>query len=219
MIKHQERVHVLAAFGDITNFRGYTRKLSDDPTQKNRFLKDFDELLDDFEFRSGYFLKDLSDGFLCIKKIQGRNGSCVVKFLNDLLIFNDQINFLIKSQKYPRPDGFRIRVTAGHVTQKMKKNGMIDFRGDHIDLAATMLQIEKNVPFLVHESAKQLLTVAESQIAQFTFTHIPVMRLRRYKEQIYKEELGALWSLEKNIPRREMRCGLSKRCKRFSPEG
>lgn len=196
MIPRQERIHVLAAFGDIRGFGSYTQRITDDQSQIVPFLKKYDEVIAVFEAQHDYFFKHLGDGFLCVSKISGKNGAHTIKFLSDLWNLLKAIERLIARTKSPRPDGYRIRVAAGHVYQTYRLDGSIDFRGYHINLASKMLQIEKeNHPFVVHESAKQLMSKHEADRAGLSFKLLPPPQLRRYPEGIYKEDMSELWTM------------------------
>jgi hypothetical protein len=196
MIPRQERVHVLAAFGDIRGFGSYTQRITDDQSQIIPFLSKYDDVVMQFEARNDYFLKHLGDGFLCVAKTNGEKGVTTVRFLSDLWELLGILQRLISRTKSPRPDGYRVRVAAGHVYQAVRLDGSIDFRGYHINLAAKMLQIEKEKhPFVVHESAKQLMSKSQIERAGLRFKLLPPPELRRHPDGIYKKDMEELWAM------------------------
>lgn len=199
MRPRQERIHVVAAFGDLRGFGSYTQRITDDASQIIPFLDKYDDVITGFEAKNDYFLKHLGDGFLCVAKTNGEKGATTVRFLCDLWALLGSLHRHIRRTKSPRPDGYRIRVAAGHVFQAVRLDGSVDFRGYHINLAAKMLQIEKETfPFVVHESARQLMSKSQMEKAGLSFKLLPPPPLRRLPDGIYKKDLEELWAMTKH---------------------
>lgn len=191
-----QRVHVIAAFGDMSGFGSYTQRITDDQTQIIPFLEAYDAIVADFKKRHTYFVKHTGDGFLCLAILSHRHAAATAAFLNDLWIVSKRINQMLKRTKYPRPMGFRIRVAAGHVYCS-RVDGQIDFRGYHINLASEMLEVEKKKGFLIHETAKQLMTSKIIKRAGLRLSHVTAPLMRRVPDGIYREDMSVLYSLSK----------------------
>jgi len=75
----------------------------------------------------------------------------------------DSIESIIQKTLYPRPIGFRIRVVAGYVwklmaTHTMKeKRKQTDYLGYPINLAARLLEVERDAPCLCHQSIEEII--------------------------------------------------------------
>lgn len=198
MKKGQEKVTILSAFADIRGSGAYRARITNEKKQSLPFWAKFDELVDEFEVGHEYFLKHLGDGFLTAVKLNGKNGARTVRFLSELWDFYKKADRLIRRSD-PGPDGFRIHVAAGDAIQTIQTSGEIVFHGYHLDLIGTTIKMDalKSLAFVVHSSARDLMSPYEIERARLRFEPVPPPELRRTSEKIYEKDMNLLSEFKK----------------------
>lgn len=163
MANETKRVPILCAFGDIVGFTAFAESIDDDDTEIVPFLDAYDRILDELVPLLNRKPKDLGDGFVLFIEMDPKaNGADVIDLIEKLWLFLDKITRTIREWKNPRPDGYRIRITFGFAIKK-KRRGHWDFLGRCVNKAHELLEIEKGVPFMIHEKVKQLFTEADAR--------------------------------------------------------
>lgn len=190
----KEHVRVIVAVGDISGFGAWFNSVSDVNVELKPFFKKYDTIIDELRTCPDSFFKDLGDGFVIIKELNGDH-ACkkVICLLNKLWKIKKKVRMLINSTPYPRPDGFRIRIACGHVWKKSHK-AKTDYLGKHINLAFKLLQVHKNRPIIVHESVPALMSEKQVKENKFDFKKLPLPT--DHFEDIYRFEMDHLWSFE-----------------------
>lgn len=126
-----------------------------------------------FRLENRPFVKLLGDGLLFIKEVDNRNTPRTANaFLETLLKFSDRMRSLIEAMPtYPRPDGFRVRVTYGMahslVVAKNSKSKATDYFAYEINLASRLLKVRPELPFIAHRSVFELLSQKLSAEIEF----------------------------------------------------
>lgn len=188
-----KKVRFLVAFGDVRGFSDFSNRIDDPEADLIPFYEKFDALLDGFRRSSRYFVKDgLGDGIMLgVELSSGHACGTAASFFIQMLELQARVTHFIQGWRYPRPDGFRIRVACGHVIRKT--NDVTDYRGRACNLAHKLLRVEPQQSVLVHESAAQLLTASQAKRSG--------LRLRRVScneaapRGVYPEDMSALSAL------------------------
>lgn len=193
------RKHVLVAFGDISDFASWTRRGSNSPEEFKSFMVQVYREFIRFRNGSGYFVKLIGDGLMAIKELAPKYSiSDATSLLCHSYELTTSIEKIIEGTEYPRPNGFRIRIVAGYVWKltathtKNEKRKQTDYLGYSINLAARLLEVERKVPCLCHQSVKEILNGFKKPIIKFGKVKRPPICPRG----IDAEDLEALWSFE-----------------------
>ena len=122
----------------------------------------------------------------------GHNCQLALSVLEDAWKITTETKRLIDQSNYPRPDGFRVRISSGEVAIVKMRDG-IDYLGYMVNTTKDLLRVECGIPCIAHESVKELLNTEKS-------SHIIFKRVKASGElrSIEKADLDALWSFEIN---------------------
>jgi len=198
-----ESKRVVVAFVDIIGFGPWIKRahaLSDFHfliTQLYRKLVHFHNDL-------GYHVKFLGDGAMIVKEMNpGHNCGMAIKFLRDMDCLAGFMTEVIKKTAWPRPEGFRVRLAAGHVS-KLSINVcerecalQKDYIGYPVNLAARMLDVLKDTtPLLCHESVKDIVGPKKSKVVNLVFTK--QLKPHKFFDGVDVEDLDHLWEFKFN---------------------
>lgn len=170
MMRHEKyrKDRLIVAFGDITGFSSFWDSITNDEKELGPFMDDFVSLIETVQKETGYNITIPGDGFmLTVALDQGHNCHRAVQVFQRLWDLLIKMQELVRKKEFPRPDGFRVRVACGWVMSRVLKDKETLYWGKHINLAHNLLDVRKDIPFLCHESVKQLLS--ESQIKHNNF--------------------------------------------------
>ncbi|MCG3204286.1 MAG: hypothetical protein KCHDKBKB_01001 [Elusimicrobia bacterium] len=194
------RIFAAVAFGDITRFQRWTNHPFLSAEKHTQFMV---QLYDEFiRFRngSGYFVKLLCDGLMAVQELpdEKKKASLTTKMLDHSQNLVGAVESLIKRLRYPRPDGFRVRVVAGdilkleaiHPTDKRKKQ--IDYAEYPVSLAHSLLEVEKDIPCICHESIREI--IADDRLSKSLVDFLPVQEPAFCPEGINPDDLKSLWA-------------------------
>lgn len=192
------RVKVLVAFGDVTGFGAWTRRGSNSPEE----FKDFMVLLykEFIRFRNGngYFVKLMGDGFMCITEIdKGSAKKRTLDFMEHALELESAIHSITRNT-FPAPGSFRLRIAAGHVWKMVASRpeqtlAQIDYLGYAVNLAARLLEIDRESAILCHESVKKILNRAAAR--EIGFSLKPAHIHGRCPRGVDPEDVRILWKV------------------------
>jgi hypothetical protein len=199
-----EHVRVLVVVGDISGFGAWFTSVSDVNAELKPFFKKYDALVDKLRVQ-GSFFKDLGDGFLFIDELKSPH-ACQATISTIQCIWNlkRSIRKLIDGTPYPKPQGFRIRITCGHAWKK-RHDKRIDYLGKHINLAFKLLRVHREHPIVVHESAMALMSKKQAKAHRIDVTKLSLPSDEF--EDIYRFEMSHLWGLEIKNGKRRKRSG------------
>lgn len=190
-----EKSRIIVSFGDITGFTHFYDSVTNEEKELDPFMQDFVNLIDTVERKTGYSFTIPGDGFMCTVGLGGGH-SCnrAIEVLTNLWGLLKDMEALIQRKDPPRPQGFRVRVACGYVNKRSKKNGGSLLWGKHINLAHNLLDVSKDIPFICHDSVKQLLSDDQIRHHNFRFSkiaiHTPV------PDVISPYDSNSLWSFE-----------------------
>ena len=193
------RVGVLVAFGDISGFRDWTKLPSVSPERFTEFMVKVYEKFINFRNGSGYFTKLMGDGLMAVHEliqnpVEDRKNTLRLLKTADALSLS--IGRLIKNLRYPQPGGFRVRVVAGDVLKiEALRNGdqitrRLDYIGYTVNLASSLLDIERDTRCICHESVREIIT---RKTKRSGLKFLPMKQPAYCPKGIAKEDLSALW--------------------------
>lgn len=192
------RVKVLVAFGDVSGFGAWTRRGSNSPEEFKDFMIHLYKEFIRFRNGNGYFVKLMGDGFMCIIEIgKGSAKARTLEFLNHAVDLESAIQ-KIMTGVFPSPGSFRIRIAAGHVWRMVaSRPGEVteqtDYLGYAINLAARLLEIDRESAILCHESVRKILNGAIRSSTEFG---IKPARIRsRCPRGVDPEDIQTLWKV------------------------
>jgi class 3 adenylate cyclase len=199
-----EHVRVLVVVGDISGFGAWFTSVSDVNAELKPFFKQYDALVDKLRVQ-GSFFKDLGDGFLFIDELKSPH-ACknTIATIKSIWSLKRSIRKLIDGTPYPKPQGFRIRITCGHAWKK-RHDKRIDYLGKHINLAFKLLRVHRSYPIVVHESAVALMS--EKQMKSHGFDMKKLSLPSDEFEDIYRFEMSHLWGFGIKNGNRRKRLG------------
>lgn len=192
------RVKVLVAFGDVTGFGTWTRRGSNSPEEFKDFMIHLYKEFIRFRNGNGYFVKLMGDGFMCITELNKGNAKVrTLEFLNHAVDLELAIQNIMRNT-FPAPGSFRIRIAAGHVWKMVasrpgQETAQTDYLGYAVNLAARLLEIDRESAILCHESVRKILNGALQRNGQFGFKAVHIRA--RCPRGVDPEDTRTLWKV------------------------
>ena len=189
--------NIIVGFGDISGFTNWAHRFTINQKVFTEFiLSVHDRYLAMRE--KGYFVKLLADGLMFVREIDAAKNtereiySCLI----NSYVLGKEIRLMIEAMPYPRPDGFRTRIVMGE-TWKLEsidrlKIKEVDYIGYIVNLAFRLLNVEKTVPFICHESIKDKTNPASLEMINMKMESVNVAKLSI--QGITDDDLQDLWS-------------------------
>ena len=143
-------------------------------------------------------MKLMGDGFMCITEINKKSAKKrILEFLNHAVELESEIRRITKNT-FPAPGSFRIRIAAGHVWKMVasrpgQETTQIDYLGYAVNLAARLLEIDRESAILCHESVKKILN--GSVIEESGFALKPARIRGRCPRGVDPEDIQTLWKV------------------------
>ena len=194
-----KRVRALVAFGDMADFGAWTRRGSNSPEEFRSFMVRLYEQFIKFRNGNGYFVKLMGDGFMAIREIKvGAGGMEAHKFIDHTLDLRAAVDQMA-GKTFPMPGAFRIRIVAGHIWKVVAvrpgrtESAQIDYLGYSVNLAARLLEVEREKSIICHGSVKRILNGGD---ASGNFTLERMVTRNRCPRGIDAEDLKALWLVQ-----------------------
>lgn len=190
----EKQIRAIVVFGDIIGFGSFTQRITHADSEFRPFIRQFDGVIDEFEERTGYFVKRLGDGFMCVVELASLHPERQAMAVIDAIwILVRQLNTIITTKETPRPEGFRARVVCGYVWKTIRRNNREDYLGYHVNLSEKTLHTNKQVEFICHESVKELI----QHLAKTKGYAFKKLANLDGLEDIYKQDLNLLWTVTK----------------------
>lgn len=192
------RVKALVAFGDMADFGAWTRRGSNSPEEFRSFMVRLYQEFIKFRNGNGYFVKLMGDGFMAIREIKsGIAKKETRRFIARSLDLDSAVN-RIAGKTFPVPGAFRIRIVAGHVWKVIAarlgtESVQTDYLGYPVNLAARLLEIEREMAIICHGSIKKILN-GHNTDGEFILKRIATRN--RCPRGIDPEDLRALWAVQ-----------------------
>jgi class 3 adenylate cyclase len=151
-----------------------------------------------FRNGNGYFVKLMGDGFMCVTEIDKGNARAqTLELVNHALDLESAIQNITRNT-FPAPGAFRIRIAAGHVWKMVASRpgqgvAQTDYLGYAINLAARLLEIDRESPILCHESVRKILNGAVRNVAGFGYKSAHIRS--RCPRGVDPEDIRTLWKI------------------------
>jgi hypothetical protein len=195
-----KRVFALVLFGDTTRFRRWRSRPFLSSEKHARFMVALYDTFIRFRNGSGYFVKLLADGLMSVLELPEGAGrsAAALEMMASAESLVKSVKTQIKQLDYPRPDGFRVRMAAGHVlkleaTHPLDKTKIqVDYVEYAVDMTFGLLGVEKEKPCICHETVREIVDADSKSKAAVQFEK--VKRLVVGPEGIDPEDLNALWA-------------------------
>jgi len=192
----EKQIRAIVVFGDITGFGGFMQRITHPETEFKPFIKWFDSLIGSFERETGYFLKRLGDGFMCVVELSSHNQSKqAISLIDSTWDLVSKINRSIARMPSPRPDGFRSRMVCGYVWRTERDDNREDYLGYHVNLAAKLIKQDREHIFVCHESVKELLT--KKQIHDYGYVFDKLVPGQVPPAGVYQQDINSLWTVKR----------------------
>lgn len=198
-----ERRRVLVAIGDVLGFGTWTKRAANAPEDIRDLVDSIYAEFEKFAGTSDCYIKFLGDGLLAIREIgNGHNCGITAEFMKCCHDFSVKINELIASS-YPRPEGFRLRMTAGYVWKRKivrrsitGRRAFPEYIGYPVNLAQRLLDVSPETFCICHDSVRAI--VGEKKLG-IKFEHMGPRK--ENLRGVDHEDVQCLWSFmreEKN---------------------
>lgn len=194
-----ERKRVLVAFGDILGFGTWTKRAVHSPEDLHDLINFVYDEFELFTEESGWYVKFLGDGIMVVRELSnGHNCGITVEFMKRCYEFSVRVHEGILSS-YPRPDGFRLRMTAGYVWKRRSvqrsrtgRRAFPEYIGYPVNLAQRLLEVSPETLCICHDTVRAI--VGERKMG------IRFERMENRKEilrGVDPEDVQGLWSFMK----------------------
>ncbi len=191
-----ERKRVVAAFGDVRGFRRWILRANNSPENVSNLMDVVYRHFESCAQKSGLYMKFMGDGFLIILELaNGHSCKKVRNLLVDMFNLTEKVTAAMK-MSYPRPDGFRVRVAAGHVWKRMtlqRLHGEIvrhaEYIGYALNLAQSLLYVYPEVECVAHESIIEIVGTKKNGLV---FGQLEAIKERRLG--VDPQDFAGLWS-------------------------
>lgn len=193
-MRYEKQVRAIIVFGDIRGFSVWEQSVTRPEIEFKPLMNRFDAMVDQHETSTGWFTKNLGDGYMQIIELpSGHACKTALHVLRYTADFATKVSNTIRRSPWPRPDGFRVRFAAGHI---WKKDGnKRDYVGRHVNLTHKLLRVSPENEFLAHQSFVELMTKKQADGIGAKF--LKAETDRRVPDGILKADMKALWSLQR----------------------
>lgn len=192
-------IRAAVAFADMRGSLVWSQRVNNQGREYSKLMNIFDSMICDLKIVYDYYKKRLGDGFMAILNLPQESSLQLAEFLLVLWMLKEKMDQEIRIHPNPRPGLIRVRIACGYMEEKLHRDGDVDYRGYHIGMTAKLLRVEKSVPFICHQSIKEILT--QTHIRQFRFQFKKLPRPKVIPEGIFKEDADELYSFRILKPR------------------
>ena len=192
------RVKALVAFGDMADFGAWTRRGSNSPEEFRLFMVRLYQEFIKFRNGNGYFVKLMGDGFMAVSEFKkSGDQSEAHRFIDHSLELDAAVN-QISGRTFPMPGAFRIRIVAGYIWRVIAarpgktESTQTDYLGYPVNLAARLLEVEREKAIICHGSVKKILNGGNHK--EFVLKRMTTSN--RCPRGIDPEDLKTLWMIQ-----------------------
>lgn len=193
------KCQAVVAYCDVTGFMAFVQRASAAQMDVVPFIQRMKFLFRRFRVETGYFVIPIGDGIIALIT-EGDCGKRVgtIALLESSIWLQQNMQRLIATTKYPRPGGFRVRVTAGVVFRTVEppivglSGPTTDFIGDAMNLGARLCEVSRKDPLIIHESAIEIMTTPEKK--QLILK--PVLVTDEPPKGVHQDDMKGLWTFQ-----------------------
>lgn len=193
-VRYERQVRAIIVFGDIRGFSTWEQKAANPDVEFKPLMNRFDAMVDKLETATGWFTKNLGDGYMQVVELPaGHSCGLAAKLMEAHWQFGAAMTTMFKKSPWPRPDGFRIRVASGHIWKK--EGSKHDYVGRYCNMTHKLLRVSPDKFFLCHQSFVELMTRSQTNRAGFCYAKAEADR--RIPDGVLKADATALWELKR----------------------
>jgi hypothetical protein len=186
-------MHCFIGFFDVRGFGNFDRRVTDPESEILPWRKQYRKIIDDFEKKTGYFIKRTGDGIVIFQETDPNDawydGANFLENCHGFMLLMKDLN---KKKKSPRPDGVRFRCSYGAVWKEPCRQLGKDYFGYKVNLTERMLHQHKEACFIITESLKEQLKNAQCKKMGFCFKHAGIDSSIQV-DSIYEADLRLQW--------------------------
>lgn len=194
-LRYEKQVRAIIVFGDIRGFSVWEQAVTRPDEEFQPLMNRFDQMVAELRVNTGCFTKNLGDGFMQIIELPSKGHAChtALRVLKVHTKFGFAVQRMIDGSPWPRPEGFRVRFSAGHI---WKKDGdETDYVGRHVNMTHKLLRVAPGMKFVAHQSFIEL--VSRGQVKRQGARFSKLEPDRRIPDGILKADMNALWKLDR----------------------
>jgi hypothetical protein len=212
--KQDEEIQAFIIFGDINRSMTWLRRPSSQEKKRELLHKIRDEI-DRFEKKDKFQMKRSGDGFISVMEVLDAHKKCqTLHILEKFMKLGNRLNEIIKKSPFPRPEGYRMRFVVGSAfkeklatpdgfvlygecqqCKKFKKIEWYDFIGYGPHLCHRILSVRRDIPFIVHESVKDMLS--DNLIKKHGLHFEKLFLSSPFPDEVDEEDLHLLYAVNK----------------------
>jgi hypothetical protein len=198
-----KRKDVIVIFADTSGFSDFSRRTLDRPKLFRDFLLQLYNTSYQYSKKYKCYLKNQCDGVMFVYEFDARpSPDQAVSVLKSIENFQSDCESIIEKIPYPRPSGFRCRVTMGQAWKMMsiKPNKSLclnttcpsvreeDYWDYATILAARLLDIHKNIRLICCQAIKELIGMGKS----IEFIRLPTEKW--IPAGVFPQDIHDLWT-------------------------
>lgn len=194
-LRYEKQVRAIIVFGDIRGFSVWEQSVTRPEIEFKPLMNRWDAMVDRFEADTGFYTKNLGDGYMQVIELSPNGHACAqaMNTFKKTMDLSMRVQRLIRNSPWPRPAGFRVRVSAGHVWKK--QGNKTDYVGRHVNLTHKLLRVSPEDEFVAHQSFVELMS--RKQADQIGAKFLKLEAERRIPDGVLKSDMNALWSLQR----------------------
>lgn len=182
----------IVVYGDIVGFSSWEHRVGNQ--QYTRFLIRREEIYRSHFDVPGYFYKSLGDGFMAVKEVTTRDSAVIADVIERCLKVTGAMEAAIAGVRYPRPEGFRIRVAMG-TFRRIYNGRTLDYSGYPLDLAHKLLSVRKrSVPIMAVGRFAERISLALQEKVNVHMDKLP--KPDSIPDGVYEADMNVLYKLE-----------------------
>lgn len=156
---------------DVTGFMSWIERSAVSHRDVTEFIQKMKACFRNFRERTGYFCIPIGDGIISVLAASHDTERLqVYPVITALYALSLEVSVLADQQPNPRPGRSRIRIAEGVVyrTEEPPMLGVtdspiIDYIGEPLNLGSRLLQVRRELPSLITESAVEAMTPEERE--------------------------------------------------------
>jgi hypothetical protein len=203
------RTNGIIVWADTSGFSAFARRTIELPeVMKNYVLALYNQCIQ-YQVETGGFLKHTGDGFFSFHEYHDElKPELVNEILGACIRLSDAMETIIKVNRFPRPDGFRVRVVEGPtwaltIVRSLPKDcdqegcemGVIhDYIGAQVIFGDKLLELYRKEPLICCSHIQEI----GKQSGLYNFRKIIDPHERRIPDNVFKEDIEHLWAFSRN---------------------
>lgn len=194
-------------WGDTTGYGVFARRTFDQPAHMKILTRDIYNAFLTMKTDIDCFLKLMGDGFMAVKEYEDDpTPQQITEVLKAMAAMQNRCEEIVKSHRYPRPEGFRLGCAIGAVWRietvmdrpdacsnpGCEISRMTDYVGYTVILGKRMIEMYRSVPLSCTQAIKE---IAEETECGFEFEHLPPEQ--RSRGGVLEDDASTIWAFRR----------------------